>query len=254
MKIRPHCFNTDVENNSLPGLLGEIPFLCIQFCESAVPVQRGLCEKMCPFVILFYVMISSACKCCPRHKMKRSALAETSSTQNHNQVNDVILVRLQATLACSLTYSSAVFHSKSPLHESCDISEIVLLSWAGELYEGLPVQHLTASSGSDKPGWTLLRDGTSSERNFQSKWDYRDYRMTADQHRAAHALRERCKVDAGAETSPRRRENDGNEEHQQSLSEGPSILVVPTGQSGDVAGSDDKCIWAGSVMRAGSGH
>ena len=106
----------------------------------------------------------------------------------------------------------------------------------------------------EPPHRGAIRDETYSSRGYKSKLDYRNYRTKEDQYGAADGLRGRCEEDARAETSPRRRESDRNEEQQQSPSEGPSILVAPTGQSGDVAGSDDKCIRAGSLMRAGSGH
>lgn len=44
------------------------------------------------------------------------------------------------------------------------------------------------------------------------------------------------------------------EAKQQSPSKGPSVFIWLTGESECVTGSDEKCIWAGFLMRAGSGR
>ncbi len=51
-----------------------------------------------------------------------------------------------------------------------------------------------------------------------------------------------------------RKKNNPNTGAKQSLSKGPSIFIWLTGKPECVTGSDEKCIWAGFLMRAGSGR
>lgn len=80
----------------------------------------------------------------------------------------------------------------------------------------------------------------------------------ARQHTGIHAqiceeTNEAC--DGENQNSVHTPENNPNTKaKQQSLSKGPSIFIWLTGESECVTGSDEKCIWASSLMRAGSGR